>query len=410
MEELKTAYGEEATERDDCSPDDGEYFMLQIAAALAESDVKASSDVEDTPVLRKDGDKPNEHYDEGGDKPASCRFRDALKNCSYIEMDASCGEGWNREYGVSHISAPSPGENNFLDAFEYEGVGTPTFSRIPRPDHRVTYTERTKRNETSGNPTLPECGAKVCDEAGGIKDSWRWAGLPTLHKEKRDFKPWGESKWYSWEEFRIAPSEGRGEGVFMQAETERGFLIPYLGQPLDIKGYRALKRSEQSIVYENTYDYVVYCDKSGSMEYVDGHPRRVRRGGVYLWPGGYVNQANRPGEVNAKIVRVTRKQFDAMPQYPRFGKKQLIEYSRIAILLMRRLLKDEEVLVDYGWKKADQYTRECGFLYWWREHKDEVGVTHPDLFVEPLSDNNNDRVVGETELTCFSTPSSVFEM
>jgi len=66
-------------------------------------------------------------------------------------------------WGVAYIGTESR-RKHFLDAFfEYEGVGTPTFSRIPRPK------VRTKRNETSGNPTLPECGAKVCDEAGASK-------------------------------------------------------------------------------------------------------------------------------------------------------------------------------------------------------------------------------------------------
>lgn len=293
---------------------------------------------------------------------------------------------------------------NFATIFEVE-MEQDAFSEM---DKRITCgVEKAKQFASGvGYPMIPFSGVK--GPFGGKRMGWRWAQLPIFHPEKVKwdrYKYKRASTYYTWPEFEITPSLGKGDGIVLLADTQSGFLIPFLGFPMGDDEWFGLKKSKDCI--EHPFSYIAYCDIEGKMKYVDGHPRRVKRGAVWLWPGAYANQTNTPGEVNAKLIRVNKEQYDAMPAYPRFGAdlktgKEGVEVSRLAVLLMRDMKKGEEVLVDYGWTEEDQMYRKCGYLYWYNQHRDEDGVYHPNTYLEQPESRSSNSSATETPLSITS--------
>lgn len=322
----------------------------------------------------------------------SCRLLDLTRQHG---NNRSVNEELQEEFVENGIPASTEesdasGEDtvDFAIVFDEHYFDEETGSPLVR-DGRITRPiETSRRTKTIGLPMLPFCGEKcsVVYERKG----WRWAGLPEYHSKPIPWKRYEykeSSSWYSWTEFEIKSSPGRGDGLFMLETTEGGFLIPYLGFPMSDGTWKGLKRSQKSIP-KDPYGYVAYCDLDGPMKYVDGHPRRTKRGAVWIWPGPYVNQANTPAEVNAMIIRVTEEQYHSMPAYPKFGKEG-ISRSRLAIRLLRDLQKGEEVLVDYGWSCEDQNLRKCGFGYWYAQHRSEAEVCAFGENQEPQTHSSN---------------------
>lgn len=111
---------------------------------------------------------------------------------------------------------------------------------------------------------------------------------------------------YTWSEFDIRESPGKGLGVYIK-DCPRGFLIPYGGNFISVDEYNSRVESKRGIYHQNiNYLYEVTIKEEETSEdylqvgYYDSNPTNQHPANI--WPAAFVNEI-----AEERKVHLTRK-------------------------------------------------------------------------------------------------------
>jgi len=167
-----------------------------------------------------------------------------------------------------------------------------------------------------------------------------------------------------WSEIELrANSPAKGVGLIAKVDLPKDLCIPYGGIYLNPQEMETLVRhcNDGTRYHRISHGASVACrGPRGETEWgmMDAHPQLMQERKIPLgaWPGGYCNQADRKGDLNADLL-----QHDGKCEVPSYS--WMDERCRNLFVKLRRPVRaGEEILVDYGYSSARQTRWGFGLL------------------------------------------------